>query len=652
MIRVDTSNVPKINGKRNYTIGLTLPYSVDDREYGNVIITNIENNLLTIKHELGTYTVTTKYVCSFLPIAISQPNIAKLFVHEEDKWKYSRNSKATISCICPECNKINNKKITNLITNNRLRCSFCGDGLSFPFKFVSNVMSELQEHYEFYMSFEECYDWCKYVNSNKIKKTGRYDIYFKYNNKKYLIEVDGDWHRKDNNLSGQTVEQSKEIDEWKDRLAKENNFTLIRINAEKSSVPIMIKNIKNSILAELFDLSLVNFDRCEGLAAKSFALKAAQEWNSGIFSTEEIGNKLGFSRHTIRTWLKQVAKINLCDYSVEKARAYSAQKTIATLRANRKKVVCVNEPSIIWDSYEDCMKELGLSKSAVLNMCLHYKPSLSKYKDTEEPLYLMYLEDYEKNGNMYQYYKDQQEGFVGSTTYHRERKCICLNDRNKFVSCKVAGEYYGEAPETIRAICNKQTYATKDNKVFVYYEDYLEMTEEEIEECLNFVRGSTAKTVICINTLTEYPSLTEAGMAVGISVSKISRAISENTFAGYETEYEIGYMWQFKKDYSPNNKIILPHTKALIRLDDNMIYPLMKNVMQLYGIKSHKNFIKDCCDSQGYYKGSQWQSLSTYFAEHPEIHNQIAFYREHVYLAHEQKEEQENNKNEQSKTQQ
>ena len=76
MIRIDTSNVPKFNGKKKYTVGLTLPYSIDNKEYGNVTIINIDDNLLTVKHELGTYTVTTRRIYNFLPIAISKPNIA------------------------------------------------------------------------------------------------------------------------------------------------------------------------------------------------------------------------------------------------------------------------------------------------------------------------------------------------------------------------------------------------------------------------------------------------------------------------------------------------------------------------------------------------------------------------------------------------
>ena len=64
-------------------------------------------------------------------------------------------------------------------------------------------------------------------------------------------------------------------------------------------------------------------------------------------------------------------------------------------------------------------------------------------------------------------------------------------------------------------------------------------------------------------------------------------------------------------------------------------------------LDSHRKFLDFYCNGEGgEFKGTERQSLSTEVAALAEIHNQIALYREHVYLAHEQKEEQENNKNE------
>ena len=49
------------------------------------------------------------------------------------------------------------------------------------------------------------------------------------NSTKYIIEMDGGFHYKDNNMNGITFKQSKEIDNQKDKLAADRGINVIRV---------------------------------------------------------------------------------------------------------------------------------------------------------------------------------------------------------------------------------------------------------------------------------------------------------------------------------------------------------------------------------------------------------------------------------------
>lgn len=94
----------------------------------------------------------------------------------------------------------------------------------------------------------------------------RYDNYFEYCGNKYILEMDGGFHYIDNRLSGQTAEESQEIDKYKDDLAFQHNITVIRIECKKSEKNYIFENIKKSMLNELFDLSYIDLDKCDMFA--------------------------------------------------------------------------------------------------------------------------------------------------------------------------------------------------------------------------------------------------------------------------------------------------------------------------------------------------------------------------------------------------
>lgn len=218
---------------------------------------------------------------------------------------YTKCSSKKIYPICPDCGRIRDKSIviSSIYKNHSIACS-CSDGQSYPFKFMFSLLEQLN------IPFETEY------NSEWIKPM-RYDFYFESNDKKYIIETDGGFHNKDNKMSGQTKEKSKEIDDYKDRLAREHDIELIRIDCDKSELEYIENNILNSELNKLFDLSNINWLKCHEYTLKNLIKTSCNLFNSGIGSTTKIGVQLKLSRYTIRKYLKQGAILNWCNYNAK-----------------------------------------------------------------------------------------------------------------------------------------------------------------------------------------------------------------------------------------------------------------------------------------------------------------------------------------------
>lgn len=128
----------------------------------------------------------------------------------DEAKKYHSQSNQKVNFKCPDCGKIKNKTlpICELYKRNSISCSYCGDGLSYPEKFMFNILKQLNVDFE----TEKKFKWCKYKFKNKMRQ-GRYDFYIPSMN--LIIEMDGGWHYKDNSKSGQTKEESEFIDNEK-----------------------------------------------------------------------------------------------------------------------------------------------------------------------------------------------------------------------------------------------------------------------------------------------------------------------------------------------------------------------------------------------------------------------------------------------------
>ena len=230
-----------------------------------------------------------------------------LGVSEEDAKTHTSQSKDKVKVTCPDCKKTKTKDLGSIYRTNSIGCT-CSDKVSYPNKFSYSLLDQLNKIYGFkYLEREYSPEW---IGRRK------YDNYFIYNEKEYILEMDGSFHYCDNRISGQTMEESKAIDNEKDLKAKEYGIEVVRINCEKSELDFIKQNIIDSRLNEIFDLSKIDWINCEKSALSNLVKVACNyKKNNPNMTTGEIGVMMKLSYNTIRSYLKKGEKLNWCSYN-------------------------------------------------------------------------------------------------------------------------------------------------------------------------------------------------------------------------------------------------------------------------------------------------------------------------------------------------
>jgi hypothetical protein len=223
----------------------------------------------------------------------------------EQAKKYSRGSSQKIYPVCPDCGRIKDKEVPiyTIYKHHSIGCS-CSDKQSYPFKLMFSVLEQLNIPFETEIS--------PYWIAPR-----RYDFYFELDNEKYIVETDGRFHKKDNMMSGQTKEESKMIDDYKDDMADRNGIEVIRMECEKSDLEYIKYNIDNSILNYLFDLSIIDWNKAEEFALSNLVKKVCElKSNDFDMTTTKISKIMKLGVSTIISYLKKGSQIwDWCNYN-------------------------------------------------------------------------------------------------------------------------------------------------------------------------------------------------------------------------------------------------------------------------------------------------------------------------------------------------
>lgn len=249
-----------------------------------------------------------KIVKGINDITTTDPWMIKYFANPNEASKYSKFTNSKADMICPYCGKFHpNKKIGNIYNNRGLSCP-CGDGWSYPNKFMYSLLEQVGVDFE----TEKIFDW----SDNR-----KYDDYIKYNGLKIITEQHGLQHYEGCiNPNSRTLEEEKENDEYKHQLAIKNGIDkYFVINSSISSLEHMKNSILKSGLLSLFNKSVgdINWELCDEFATSNLAKRICdfKENNSNI-TIKEISKLFHISYNTALDYIKKGSKFGWCSYQM------------------------------------------------------------------------------------------------------------------------------------------------------------------------------------------------------------------------------------------------------------------------------------------------------------------------------------------------
>lgn len=274
-------------------------------------------------------------------IATTHPFLVKYFKNKEDTIKYTYGSKVRTTFMCPVCGQ-EEKRSIQTVTKNGFHCTQCDKGISFPNRILRNLLSQLPVKN---IVYEYSPEWVGKM---------RYDSYFEYNNKSYIIEMDGGFHYR-TGIGGYYTEQelanTNKRDNTKDNLAFEHGMTLIRIDCNRSNPDYIIKNIKSSELSNIIDITNVDWNKCIYFDESKLKIICDCYNLSSTKTAREVSEVTGYDYGSIQKYLALGVKQGLCDYNAEYNKNYSnAVRVIGVNISNGKE--------IIFNSYTDCVNEI------------------------------------------------------------------------------------------------------------------------------------------------------------------------------------------------------------------------------------------------------------------------------------------------------
>lgn len=288
------------------------------------------------------------------------PWMMDLGVSEEDAKRYTVSSGKKIEVTCPDCGKKKKAIISKIYNRKSIQC-ICGDGKSYPEKFMNNLLNQIGIEFE----IEYNPEWIK---------PKRYDFYLnKYN---CIIESHGVQHYEEVGFKRSKKEEQYN-DELKKKFALKNGIKhYITIDCRESNLEYIKNSILNSKLNELFDLSKVDWLKCDEFALKNIVKEACEYWKNKEEweNTKDLSNIFKLSITTIIKYLKKGTKLEWCDYN---SRNELAKISCKNSKMSSKKVEIFKDEILlgVFPSYSELERQseelfdIRLDKEKISDVC-------------------------------------------------------------------------------------------------------------------------------------------------------------------------------------------------------------------------------------------------------------------------------------------
>jgi hypothetical protein len=288
----------------------------------------------------------------------THPHIAKLLKSPKDGYKYTHGSTKILEFVCPDCGNIISKSVFQ-VNHNGLCCEKCSDGVSMPNKYSRALLDQLPiEKYicEFHPVWARQY---------------RYDNYFEYDDKKYILEMDGAYHYTEKTLSKQSLKERQLRDILKDDLANQHGVDVIRINCSASRADFIKAQILQSKLAVIFDLSLIDWELCDEKSQKNLVKRACELYMEHTNTLIGICRQLHISRDTLHRYLKAGVRFGWCDYNAEEYTTHSKRINVFDCNGN----LIHNFASIRETARQmHAIYNININRTKLMEACVSNKP--------------------------------------------------------------------------------------------------------------------------------------------------------------------------------------------------------------------------------------------------------------------------------------
>lgn len=420
----------------------------------------------------------------------THPNIAQMLFNRQDGYIVKSYDKVYLDWVCPDCGAIVRHKLCSNVVKFGLCCNVCKETRSLGHRTICAILDQLKINYITEKSFE----WSE----------GRiYDVYIpEY---RCIIEVNGIQHYENTNFqkkANTNVEIQQAIDTKKYNMALNNNIdNYIIIDARKSDIAYIIDSIINhNIINSLFDISNINWELvCEQTLSKS-KIKIIQMYKDGM-SIKQIYDKYNgkYSFNYIDGTINSFIKLNLCD------------------KNRHDRIVCV-ETNEIFSSYAEAARKYNVSDTSISSVCNKIKNRQTAGKD-ENGRRLHWKFESDTNNTQDDYVKP-----VGS------KKVICLNTLEVFPKIKNAVTKYPNAKsisDCCRGLAKRSGNVNGEFLVWAYYDDYLKMSQDDIQSKLS--NNSSDCKIVCLTTNELFDSYKKASEYFGISYQVLYNSINYGT---------------------------------------------------------------------------------------------------------------------------
>lgn len=265
----------------------------------------------------------------------TNPEMASHLFNYEDGYTHSDIYQGKLQWVCPDCGKVFTRSPLYIQTYG-LKCPYCSDNISYPNKFMADILEQLEILYE----TEVLFDWCVFKHPQSDQDTyGFYD--FVIESQKIIIEMDGGLGHGFSKHSGskESLEDQLYRDAKKNELAEQNGYQVIRIDAKYTGNQDRFEYCKSSVIKSLrniFDLSAINWESANLNACSNLLKEICLGYNSGL-TIKTLVEKYHKSRGCIYNYLKIGASLGICNYSTN-----NWKKNLSSVSKNRsaKPFIC------------------------------------------------------------------------------------------------------------------------------------------------------------------------------------------------------------------------------------------------------------------------------------------------------------------------